>query len=147
MQEEDINEMKARKLFRKDVNGVNTMHDLCPEFTGGRFIRINRIALRKEPAKSLLVCIYQYDNKRGFKPIDKLTYRAFEEKYVKNGVLISHDLMSTVYVIIQTPKDNGLVLLADDNQINFQAEIRSTDKINYFDIPDFDFEIFYESAA
>jgi len=139
--------MKGRLIFRKDVNGMNTMHDLLPEYTGSRFMRFNQILLRKELDKSLLICVYKYNNKIGYQVIDKLSMKQFNEKYIKNRTIISFDPMSTIHVIIQTPKDNGLVLLADNNQVNFQPEVKSKNKINYSDIPEFDFELFYETAA
>lgn len=139
--------MKGRRIFRKDPNGLNTMHDLLPEYLGSRFMRFNDLLLRKEPDRSLLICIYRCNSKNEFQAIDKLSYRQFIEKYIKKGTVISFHPMSTIYVIMQTSKDNGLVLLADNNQINFQSEIRSKDKINYSDIPEFDFELFYETAA
>ena len=142
-----FNTMKARRLFRKDANGVNTMHDLLPEHTGSHCMRFNHLILRKEPVASLFICIYRYDRRNGFQVVDKLSFRQFTEKYIEKGTLISYHPMSTIYIIIQTPKDNGLILLADNNQVNFQNDVRNEDKINYSDIPEFDFELFYETAA
>lgn len=134
--------MKARRLFRNDINGVNTMHDLYNESAGYNVIQFNRVIVKKKPSEDTWICIYQWRDGLN-KELDKLRFDEFIKKYVEEEADLHFDPRSKVFLSLQVTHDNGLIMLADNRYFNFETN-EGTGKLQYAEIKDFEFEIFYE---